>query len=162
MQKRKLQEVISYNSPHTAGSYGAHFAQVRVDKETGEVKVLKYLAMCDIGTPLNPTLLTGQLEGAILQGIGMALFEGFRVDENGRVTNANLKKYKLPHAKDLPELTIRFVDNYEDGGPYGGKSVGESSIVPVVPAIIGAINDALGTDLCHLPLTKEKILAAIQ
>lgn len=160
-QKRKILEVVSYNSDTNAGSYGAHFAQVQVDTHTGQVKVLDYLAMCDVGTPLNPMLLEGQIEGAILMGLGMALFEGLVLDENGVPRNANLKKYRLPHASDMPNITVDFVDNFEEGGPYGGKSIGEASIVPVVPAIVGAVNDALDTDLGVLPLSPDRILAAL-
>ena len=155
-QKRNILETVSYNSQTNAGSYGAHFAKVQVDTLTGQVKVLDYLAMCDVGTPLNPMLLEGQIEGAILMGLGMALFEGLKLDEKGVPINANLKKYRLPH------ITVEFVDNFEEGGPYGGKSIGEASIVPVVPAIVGAVNDALGiTHLGDLPLTPDKVLAAL-
>ena len=114
-QKRKILEVVSYNSDHNAGSYGAHFAKVRVNKKSGEVKVLEYLAMCDVGTPLNPMLLEGQIEGAIMMGLGMALFEEIRLDEMGAPVNVNLKKYRLPRVSDMPKITISFVDNYEQG-----------------------------------------------
>lgn len=162
VRRERLLETVSYNSEHNAGSYGAHFAMVRVDRTNGNVKVLEYLAMCDIGTPLNPLLLTGQIEGAIVMGLGMALLEELRLSENGAPINKNFKKYKLPHACDIPRITVEFVDNYEQGGPYGGKSVGESSIVPVMPAIVGAVNSALNTDLHELPLTPARILAALQ
>nr|WP_279280120.1 molybdopterin cofactor-binding domain-containing protein [Pseudoflavonifractor sp. 524-17] len=162
VQKKKLLETISYCSDHNAGSYGAHFAQVRVDKETGEVKVTDYLAVCDVGTALNPLLLEGQIEGAILMGMGMALFEGLQLDERGRPINAHLKKYRLPRTTDLPPIAIEFVEEFEQGGPYGGKSIGEASIVPVVPAIVGAVNDALGVELHQLPLTPERVLAGLR
>ena len=158
----KLAETVSHQAPHNAGSYGAHFTRVRVDKETGEVKVLEYTAVCDVGTALNPLLLQGQIEGAILMGLGMALFEEMTLDSAGRVTNANLRKYRLPKASDMPEISVHFVEEYEDGGPYGGKSIGEASIVPVAPAIINAVNDALGTELADLPLAPQKILQAIR
>ncbi len=161
-QRTRLIELTRYNSDKNAGSYGAHFAKVRIDRETGEVKVEDYLAMCDIGTPLNPMLLEGQIEGAILMGLGMALFEGLVLDEKGVPQTVNFKKYRLPKASDMPRIEVRFVDNFEEGGPFGGKSVGESSIVPVVPAIVGAVNDALDAELGHLPLTPDKILAALQ
>lgn len=158
----KLIETVSHQAPHNAGSYGAHFTRVRVDKKTGEVKVLEYTAVCDVGTALNPLLLQGQIEGAILMGLGMALFEEVKLDDAGRPINANLRKYRLPKASDMPEISVHFVEEYEDGGPYGGKSIGEASIVPVAPAIINAVNDALETELADLPLTPEKILAAIR
>ncbi len=161
VQRTKLATLARYNSDTNAGSYGAHFAKVRINKQTGEVCVVDYLAMCDIGTPLSPLLLEGQLDGAVMMGLGMVLFEGIQLNQSGVPQNANFKKYRLPKASDLPNLDVQFVDNYEDGGPFGGKSVGESSIVPVVPAIVGAINDALDADLGHLPLTPAKILAAL-
>lgn len=161
-QKRKLLETVSYCSDHNAGSYGAHFAEVRVDKESGEVKVTDYLAVCDVGAALNPMLLEGQIQGAVLMGMGMALFEGLELDEKGRPVNANLKKYRLPRATDLPPIDIQFVEAFEEGGPYGGKSIGEASIVPVVPAIVGAVNDALDADLHILPLTPDKVRAVLE
>ena len=161
-KRLKLVEVVSHQAPHNAGSYGAHFARVRVDKQTGEAKVLEYTAVCDVGTALNPMLLRGQIEGAVLLGLGMALFEELTLDDMGKPTNANLRKYRLPKASDMPEIFVHFVEEYEDGGPYGGKSIGEASIVPVAPAIINAVNDALGTELTDLPLTPKKIRSAIQ
>ena len=160
-KKEKLIEVVSYNSSHNAGSYGAHFVEARVDKTTGEVRLGKYLAVYDVGTPLNPLMLTGQIEGAILQGIGMALFEGINFDDKGKATNAGFRRYRVPRASDMPDIQVEFVDNYEHGGPFGGKSIGEASIVPSAPAIMGAINNALGTDLWDMPFTPEKILEAI-
>lgn len=159
--KCKLLETVSYCSPHNAGSYGAHFAQVRVDKQSGEVKVMDYLAVCDVGTALNPMLLEGQIQGAILMGMGMALFEGIELDEKGKTKNANLKRYHLPKSTDVPPISIHFVEAFEQGGPYGGKSIGEASIVPVVPAIVGAVNDALNAEFEVLPLTPEKVLAEL-
>lgn len=133
-----------------------------MDKQTGEVKVTDYLAVCDVGTALNPMLLEGQIQGAVLMGMGMALFEGLQLDEKGRPVNANLKKYRLPRSTDLPPISIHFVEEFEQGGPYGGKSIGEASIVPVVPAIVGAVNDALDADLHVLPLTPDRVKAAIE
>lgn len=160
-QKRKILETVSYCSDHNAGSYGAHFAKVRVDKETGEVKVMDYLAVCDVGTALNPMLLEGQIEGAILMGMGMALFEGIELDDKGKPVNASFRKYRMPRSTDVPPITIRFVEEFEQGGPYGGKSIGEASIVPVVPAIVGAVNDALDRELEVLPLTPQRVLEAL-
>lgn len=161
-QKRKLLETVSYCSDHNAGSYGAHFAEVRVDKETGEVKVTDYLAVCDVGTALDPLLLEGQIQGAVMMGMGMALFEGLELDEHGKARNADWKRYRMPRSTDVPPITIRFVEEGEPGGPYGGKSIGEASIVPVVPAIVSAVNDALDADLHILPLTPERVREVIK
>ena len=161
-RREKLIETLSYNSYYNAGSYGVHFAQVCIDKATGTVRVLDYVAACDVGTALNPLLLEGQVEGAIAMGIGMALFEEIELDEKGRGKSTSFRRYRIAHAADMPKIRIHFVEAYEEHGPYGGKSIGEASIVPVAPAIINAVNDALGTELSDLPLLPEKILAALQ
>lgn len=161
-KRMKLTEAVSYASRHNAGSYGAHFCEVRVDKETGHVKVMDYTAVCDVGTALNPLLLSGQIEGAIAMGIGMALYEELKLDENGIPVNANFHKYHVPRASEMPRMTIDFVEDYEEGGPFGGKSIGEASIVPVAPCVINAVNDALGANLTDLPITPEKILAELR
>ncbi|MEL7608102.1 MAG: xanthine dehydrogenase family protein molybdopterin-binding subunit [Bacillota bacterium] len=161
VKRVKLIETLSYDSPRNAGSYGAHFAGVQVDKFTGEIKVEDYVAVCDVGTALNPLLLEGQIEGAILMGLGMALFEGLQLDEKGVPKNASFKKYHMPKARDMPKITIHFVEAYEEGGPFGAKSIGEAAIVPVAPAIVNAVNDALETELTELPLLPDKILKAI-
>ncbi len=160
-QHRKLIKVVSHNSPHNAGSYGAHFARVRVDRQTGEVQVLEYLAVCDVGRVLNPILLNGQIEGSIMMGMGMALYEEVLLDEKGAVTNGSFKKYRIAKMKDLPDIRIEYVEASEPDGPFEGKSIGEAAIVPVAPAIVGAVNNALGTNLSVLPLTPDKILEVI-
>jgi CO/xanthine dehydrogenase Mo-binding subunit len=160
--RKKFIESVSYSSSSNAGSYGAHFASVRVDKETGEVKVLDYVAACDVGTALNPLLLEGQVEGGIQMGMGLALSEQLILNEKGKVINANLKKYRMPRAKDMPNIKVIFIEKNEDKGPYGAKSIGEAATVPVAPAIVNAINNALDTNLTELPVTSEKILKAIK
>lgn len=160
---RKVIVSHCHSSPHNAGSYGAHFAHVQVDKQTGQVKVLDYTAVCDVGRALLPMLLEGQIEGAIAMGIGMALFEELELNKDGIPVNANLRKYRVPKAQDMPEeINIAFIEEGEHGGPFGGKSIGEASVVPVAPAIINAVNHALGTELCDLPLTTNKILRALK
>jgi CO/xanthine dehydrogenase Mo-binding subunit len=161
-KKQKIIATVSYNSPGNAGSYIAHFASVRVDKETGEVKVLDCLAAADVGKALNPALLEGQLQGAIQMGMGLALYEELKLDERGRVINANFKKYHMAKAKDMPKMKVIFIEEAEEVGPFGAKSVGESSTNSVAPAIVNAINHALGTEFTHLPVTPDKILKALQ
>lgn len=161
-QRRKLIKVITHNSAINAGSYGAHFAKVRIDKFSGEVKILSYLAVCDVGRALNPLLLEGQIEGSIAMGIGMALFEAIELDEEGRVKNGNFKKYKIPHIKDIPQLRIELIEKGEDGGPFGAKSIGEAAVVPVAVTIVNAVNHALRSELSSLPLTPIKILEAVK
>lgn len=161
VQRRKLVHVVSYNSPHNAGSYGAHFCKVRVDRGTGEVVVLDYVAAHDVGKALNPMLLEGQIEGGILMGLGMALFEQVVLDPKGVVISDSFRSYRIPKMSDMPSMKILFIEDGEEGGPFGAKSIGEACLVPVAPAIANAINNALGTRLSDYPLTPEKILNAI-
>lgn len=160
-QRRKLIKVLSYHSPRNAGSYGAHFAQVRVDKHTGEVRVTDYLAVCDVGHALNPMLLEGQVEGAIMMGIGAALYEEIKLDEKGAVVNGSFKKYRIAKLSDLPNIQVEFVEKGEPGGPFGAKSIGEASLVPVAPAVINALSDALGAKVTNMPATPEKVKALL-
>ncbi len=160
--RRKLIYVHSYNSPQNAGSYGAHFAQVRIDKHTGETKVTDYLAVCDVGRAINPLLLTGQIEGAIMIGLGAALFEDAALNENGATKNNNFKRYKIAKLKDMPNIEVKLVEKGEVGGPFDAKSIGEASLVPVAPAIINAVNDALGTEVEIMPATPEKVLKILK
>jgi CO/xanthine dehydrogenase Mo-binding subunit len=160
--KVRFTESIDYASKANAGSYGAHFAEVRVDITTGEVAVLNYVAVCDVGKALNPMLLEGQIEGGIHMGLGFALTEELKVDpESGRVTNAGFKKYRLVKAGEMPKVTIAFIEEKEDCGPFGAKSIGEAALVPVAPAVVNAVNDALGTEMTDLPLTPDKIVGRL-
>ncbi|HOY67852.1 MAG TPA: molybdopterin-dependent oxidoreductase [Candidatus Ozemobacteraceae bacterium] len=141
--------------------FSAHFAEVEVDIETGEVKVIKYVAAVDCGTAINPQLADGQTQGGVLNGISFALAEQFYFDEKGRVLNPNFKNYKIFSAADMPELKTFLVPTYEPTGPYGAKSVSEICINGPLPAIGNAIRDAIGVRLTRPPFTAEKILAAL-
>jgi CO/xanthine dehydrogenase Mo-binding subunit len=155
--------VITHKSFAMAHSYGAHYARVQVDTETGEVKVLEYSAVHDVGRVLNPLGVEGQIEGAVQMGMGWALCEGLTLDDKGRVRNTSLKSYPMIHAAQMPEIFhIGFIEELEYGGPFGAKSIGECSLVPVVPAIVNAISNAVGIDFKDLPVTPEKILAELK
>jgi CO/xanthine dehydrogenase Mo-binding subunit len=159
----RFMESVDYASKANAGSFGAHFAQVRVDSLTGEVQVLEYVAACDVGRALNPMLLEGQIEGSIHMGIGYALTEEVKVDPGtGRVTNASFKHYQLIKPAEMPRIKVIFVEELEEAGPFGAKSIGEAALVPVAPAVVNAINHALGTEFSDLPVTPAKILGKIQ
>jgi CO/xanthine dehydrogenase Mo-binding subunit len=153
---------ITHKSFTMAHSYGTHFAKVQIDTETGEVKVLDYAAVHDIGRVLNPIGAEGQIEGAVQMGMGWALCEGIAFDDKGRVRNASLKSYPMIHAAQMPEkFHIGFIEELEYGGPFGAKRIGECSLVPVVPTIVNAISNAVGFDFKDLPVTPDKILAAL-
>lgn len=143
-------------------SYGAHFAEVEVDTETGKVKVLDYVAVQDVGKAINPLAVEGQIEGAVQMGIGYALSETLEVDARGKVINNSLKKYRMPKAGDMPAIKVLTVEEGEETGPFGAKGVGECPVVPSAPAVVNAVANALGVDFYHLPLNPEEVLAALQ
>lgn len=158
---RELCIHYTYEAERGAFSYGVHMARVRVDKATGEVKILKYAAVHDVGKVLNPLMIEGQLQGAVAMGIGYALSEGIFWDDKGNPSPLGLKKYHVPMIFDMPDMVLTdFITTREGepGGPYGAKSLGESPVVPAAPAIVNAISDALGMQFNDLPVTKEKIL----
>lgn len=163
--KDKQQDVIAvetYHSPCGVQSYGVHFATVKVDTKTGKVIVLDYVAVHDAGRVLNPIIVEGQVEGGIQMGIGYALQEELKLDkETGRVVNAHLKRYNILKAKDMPPIKISFVESEELPGPFGAKGIGEIATVPVAPAIINAINDALNTRFTDLPITSDRIIKTL-
>ena len=161
--QKELMCAESFASQAAVMSYGAHIAKVRVDTETGEVKVLSYAAIHDVGKAINPLSVTGQIEGALQMGLGNALSEDMGVDERtGAVKNRTLKRYKMLYAGDMPrELTVEVLDSFEPAGPFGAKSIGECSVVPTLSAIGNAIANAIDAEVNSLPITKEKILEAI-
>jgi len=142
--------------------FSAHFAEVEVDTETGEVKVIKYVAAVDCGTAINPQLADGQTQGAVLNGISFALTEEYIFDYQGKMLNPNFNHYKIFGTADLPEIKTFLVPTYEPTGPYGAKSVSEISINGALPAISNAIKDAVGVRLVKPPFTAEKVLRAIK
>ncbi|MCC6147885.1 MAG: molybdopterin-dependent oxidoreductase [Anaerolineaceae bacterium] len=142
----------SYAAPESPTSYGIHFAEVLVNEETGKIKVVDYTAVHDVGKVVNRLNLEGQLEGGIQMGLGYALSEEMRFNENGRLVNSNLKKYVSFHATDMPKIQIEFIEGFEPSGPYGAKSIGECATVPVAPAVMNAVCAALDTNLYTYPI----------
>ena len=142
-------------------AYGVHGVEVEVDKETGGVKVLKYIAAHDVGKAINPMLLEGQIYGGGLMGLGYALSERM-IFRDGRLMNANFLDYKMLTAKDVPPVEAVIVETDEKDGPFGAKGIGEPGLVPTAPAIANAIYDAVGVRIKDLPITPEKILKALK
>ena len=142
--------------------YGAHFCQVAVDTRTGKVKIQKYHALQDAGTPINPELTMGQIFGGVLKTIGHSLFEEMILDERGRCQNANLLDYRVPMVSDLPEdFQVRLIETDDPFGPYGSKSVSEIACNGAAPAIAAAIHDAIGVWIRSWPFSPEKILKGL-
>ena len=147
-------------SPVTA--FSAQVAEVLVDPETGEVKLLTLTTAHDVGRVINPLAHQGQINGAVVQGIGQAMMEELRLEE-GRVQNLSFGDYKLPTTMDLPELRTALVESPDSGvGPYNIKGIGEPPIGPVAPAIANAIEDAIGVRVRDLPITSEKVYDALK
>ena len=142
-------------------AYGAHGVEVEVDKETGQVKILNYIAAHDVGKALNPMLLEGQIYGGGLMGIGYALGERMIYDK-GYLKNGTFLDYKMPTVKDAPPVQAVIVETDEQAGPFGAKGIGEPGLVPTAPAIANAIYDAVGVRIKDLPITPEKVLRALK
>jgi CO/xanthine dehydrogenase Mo-binding subunit len=148
--------------PFNTYVYATQIAEVDVDDETGEVEVLRIVAAHECGTPINPMLVEGQIEGGIAMGLGFALQEEMLFDATGRHVNPNLTNYIMPTTLDMPEITVDLVPSYDPTGPFGAKGVGEPTLVPTAPAILNAIHDAVGVRITSLPATAEKVLTAIR
>lgn len=137
------------------------FAEVAVDTETGFVKIVDYVAVVDCGTVINPKMAEGQIEGALINGIGHALSEVMLFSPTGRVQNATLFDYKILGALDIPPIDVTLLDSYEPTGPMGAKSIAEIGINGPIPTIANAIYDAVGVRLTRVPFTPERVLSAI-
>ncbi|MBI3077548.1 MAG: xanthine dehydrogenase family protein molybdopterin-binding subunit, partial [Deltaproteobacteria bacterium] len=137
-------------------------AELEVDRQTGHIRVLRYVAAVDAGKALNPLLCEGQVRGSVVMGIGQTFHEELAF-ERGQPVNPNLLDYRLPCMLDIPETTeVILVETPHRDGPYGAKGVGEPCVPPVSPAIGNAIADAIGVRLYDLPLTPEKVLRALR
>jgi CO/xanthine dehydrogenase Mo-binding subunit len=143
------------------GAYSVQFAEVEVDTLTGRTRVTDLLAVNDVGCALNLGMVVGQVQGAVAMGIGYALSEHLSLDEEGRVPPGGFKNYHLVNAPDAPEVNVVLVEHPGDEGPFGAKSVGEVSMVPTAPAVVNAVNHALGTAIFDLPATPERVLFAL-
>ena len=142
-------------------AYCAQVAEVEVDPETGQVKVHRIVTAHDVGTIINPLDHQGQIDGAVMQGLGYALMEGLQADE-GRITTLSLGEAKIPTMQDIPTLITVLVASPDGEGPFQGKAIGENPISPVAPAIANAVYDAVGVRIQDLPITAEKIRVASQ
>ena len=145
-------------------TWGAQFAEVEVDVETGVVRVLRIVASHDCGRIMNPTLAESQLEGGIIQGLGYALFEERVMDRAlGVPLNANLHDYKVPTLADIPKIDARFIGKADPRANHiGARGVGEPPIIPTAPAIANAVADALGCEVREIPLAPWRVLAALE
>ncbi len=141
-------------------TYGAHAAQVCVDTDTGEVTVIKSIGAHDVGQAINLRAVEGQIEGSALMGQGFALSEEL-ILEKGVLKNGSLSEYLVPTSEDVPEIQSIILESRSGRGPFGSKGIGEPVFAPVAASIVNAVADAIGLRIHDLPLTPEKVLAAI-
>ena len=164
----------AYNSPKLGGdfkgagaglspsySFGAVVAEVKVDSETGHVKVLNIWGAHDAGRAINPLAVEGQLEGSWHMGLGQALSEQMKYRE-GLLVNGNLVDYKIPTSKDTPPIHTKIIETIDPEGPFGAKECGEGALHPVIPAVANAIYDAIGVRVTSLPITSEQVLKSMK
>jgi CO/xanthine dehydrogenase Mo-binding subunit len=142
--------------PYATYAFAAQIATVEVDTELGTVKVLRMVAAHDVGKAINPTLVEGQIEGGIAQGLGLALMEEYLP---GRTEN--LHDYLIPTVGDVPEIECLLIEDREPLGPSGAKGVGEPGLVPTAPAILGAVHHATGVRATRVPLLPHRLREAI-
>jgi CO/xanthine dehydrogenase Mo-binding subunit len=150
-----------YSTPNFAYAFVAQAAEVEVDIETGHVHVLRIVSADDVGKPINPALVEGQVEGAIVQAQGYAMLEDFKT-KDGRVLTDQLSTYLIPTIWDIPEkVETVLVEVPDPNGPWGARGVGELPLLPVAPAIGAAIHDATGVWVDEFPFTPERVLRAL-
>ncbi len=154
------QATASHSSPVSPPPFMVGMVEIELDKETGQVTVLDYMAVVDCGIPINPALARIQAEGGIVQGIGHTLFEDVLYDEKGRPMGSSFMQYRLPTRLDMGKLRVEFERSYEPTGPFGAKSIGEIVINTPAPALTHAIYRATGVWHRELPITPEKIVMA--
>jgi CO/xanthine dehydrogenase Mo-binding subunit len=141
-------------------TFGAHAAEVEVDTETGAVRVLKYAAAHDVGRAINPQSVEGQIQGGAVQGLGYGLMEEVIADEGINLTTS-FASYLIPSAADVPDVEPIVVESGEGLGPFGARGIGEPPIGPPAAAVANAIADATGARVTRLPLTAERVAAAL-
>ena len=160
--QKQLVASDSYVGHKSPPPYMAGFAEVEVDLETGKIDLLNYAAVVDCGTTINPHLARIQVEGGLVQGIGMAMYEEVKYSDKGKLLSNNLMFYHIPTRKDIHQMMVEFAESYEPTGPYGAKSVGEIGIDTPPAAIANAVYNATGIRIKDLPVTPEKILKALK
>lgn len=141
-------------------TFGSMAVDVAVDTETGQVEILKSVACHDVGRAINPAACAGQISGGANQGLGYALMEEFKL-QDGHIITPSLAEYLIPTAMDFPPTQAIMLESGSGVGPFGAKGIGEPSLTPAAPAVANAVADAIGVRIHELPLTPERVLAAI-
>lgn len=148
--------------PAIKWTFGVHGAEVEIDPETGHITILKMVSAFDVGKAINPALVRGQIYGAVVQGIGVALMEEYICDEKGRLLNNTFADYKIPRVHDIPvEHIPLLIETPQKDGPYGARGIGELALIGVPSAIGNAVSNAIGQEIMNLPITNERIWEAL-
>jgi CO/xanthine dehydrogenase Mo-binding subunit len=142
-------------------TFGAYGVEVAVDTETGEITVLKAVACHDVGRAINPTAVIGQLAGGGMQGLGYALMEDFHLEE-GFLKTPSLAEYLIPTSMDFPTTQVIMLESGTGLGPFGAKGIGEPSLTPAAAAVASAVSNAIGVPIRELPITPDRVLAALR
>ncbi len=153
---------VALNAQGHLPGFGVHICDTEVDPETGNVTVLRYTVVQDVGTAIHPDYVEGQMQGGAAQGIGWALNEGYVFDKSGGVDNPGFLDYRMPVCSDLPMIATVMVEKPNPAHPYGVKGVGEVPIVPPLGAVANAVSRATGLRMYHLPMTPDRIYAAMK
>jgi carbon-monoxide dehydrogenase large subunit len=149
--------------PNVHYTTGAGAVEVEIDKETGRIRVLKMAEAFDVGKAINPDLVRHQIEGGFVQGLGTALWEEVKFNADGKILNPNFTDYKIPTALDVPrEMNPIIVELPQPDGPFGARGIGEHTMIPVMPAVANAVENALGIRIKNPPITAEKIVQALK
>jgi carbon-monoxide dehydrogenase large subunit len=144
---------------------GAHICVVEVDPETGEVTILKYVAVDDVGRVINPMIVDGQIHGGVAQGIGQALYEGAVYDERGQLLSGTMMEYTVPRARHIPPMELARTETLSTSNPMGLKGVGETGSIASTQAVVNAVVDALapfGIKHMEMPMTPERVWRTIE
>ncbi len=160
-----LDETSYYDPPDCMFPFGTHICEVEVDKETGQVKILRYVAVDDVGKVINPMIVDGQVHGGVAQGIAQALYEGAVYDENGQLLSGSMLDYAVPTAAMLPHYEHARTETPSPINPLGVKGAGETGTIAATPAVVNAVVDALapfGVKHLDMPLTPEKVWNVMQ
>lgn len=160
-----LDDITYYDPPECTYPFGTHICVVEVDKDMGQVKVLRYLAVDDVGKRINPLIVDGQIHGGIVQGVAQALWEGAVYDENGQLLSGSMMDYAVPKASFLPNIELGSTETPSPTNALGVKGVGETGTIASTPAVVNAVVDALspfGIKHLDMPLTPEKVWRAMR
>jgi len=159
-----------YSNPDAKGqgsmgvtyTFGAQGCQIRIEKKTGKVLIDNFVSTFDVGRVINPRQIRGQVVGGVLMAVGATLYEKLEFDEKGNLLNPHFFKYHLPTFKEAPKQTVSFIENPGEIGPFGARGIGEHPVIGVAPAILNAIHDATGVDFYDIPVTPERMKAALE